>query len=125
MALERLENGFLVGIFPEGTRSPEGDMHAFRPGFLAIVRRTKQPIYPVGIAGAHQIMPRGARWVRPGRVEIVIGDPLTEVDLKEFHENADPGALCELAQSRVMICATEALENLSCRKSNLKSDELR
>ena len=108
VALERLENGFLVGIFPEGTRSPDGQVHNFRPGFLALARRTNQPIYPVGIIGADHVMPRGARWIRPGRIQIVFGSPLNPDELRQMSEISDDSALCEMARERVEQCTVEA-----------------
>jgi len=110
VALERLESGFLVGIFPEGTRSPDGDVHKFRPGFLALLRRTKQPIYPVSVVGANQVMPRGAWWIRPGRVQIVFGSPFSTEDLQQFHTDHDDAALCELARARVAECTRLAVQ---------------
>ena len=108
VATEQLEVGFLVGIFPEGTRSADDDVHRFRPGFIAIVRRTNQPIYPVGIAGVNRIMPRGAWFIRPGRVQVVFGPPLTADEVGQFQTGSDDATLCELARSRVADCAAMA-----------------
>jgi 1-acyl-sn-glycerol-3-phosphate acyltransferase len=122
VALERLENGFLVGIFPEGTRSPDGQVHKFRPGFLALARRTQQPIYPVGIVGADHVMPRGALWIRPGRIQIVFGTPLTVDELRQLSEVNDDAALSEMARSRVEQCTAEAEQLLSSsRLTNAKA----
>ncbi|MBL8808599.1 MAG: 1-acyl-sn-glycerol-3-phosphate acyltransferase [Planctomycetaceae bacterium] len=108
LALERLEEGFLVGIFPEGTRSPDDEVHDFRPGFLALARRTKQPIYPVGLAGTRRVMSRGAWFIRPGRIQVVYGEPLSESDLQQLHDGEDDKALCRLARDRVAFYANEA-----------------
>jgi 1-acyl-sn-glycerol-3-phosphate acyltransferase len=108
VAVERLESGFLVGIFPEGTRSVDGEVRTFRPGFLALARRTQQPIYPVGIVGADRIMPRGAWWIRPGRVQIVFGSPMSASELNQLHTSKDDGKLCELARGRVAACTEMA-----------------
>jgi 1-acyl-sn-glycerol-3-phosphate acyltransferase len=112
VAIDQLEAGYLVGIFPEGTRSASDDVGRFRPGFVAIARRTSQPIYPVGIAGCHRILPKGAWFLRPGRVQIVYGAPLTEGDVSHFRSGNDDAALCELARSRVAECAKTAAELL-------------
>ena len=53
----RLERGFLVGMFPEGTRTADGRLGEFKPGFIALVRRSRLPIVPVGIAGAYEAYP--------------------------------------------------------------------
>src|SRR5258708_14071650 len=65
--LRRLEDGFLVGLFPEGTRSADGTLGIFKPGFAALVRRTNLPIYPVGIAGAQRALGRGSLFLKPHR----------------------------------------------------------
>jgi 1-acyl-sn-glycerol-3-phosphate acyltransferase len=108
-ALERLESGFLVGIFPEGTRTSDGKVGDFRPGFLALARRTQQPIYPVGIVGADRIMPRNSNWIRLGRVDVVIGAPLTLSERQQLHDSVDDGALCRMARSRVEACTQQSL----------------
>jgi 1-acyl-sn-glycerol-3-phosphate acyltransferase len=112
-ALERLQQGFLVGMFPEGTRSSGMDVRAFRPGFLAVARRTELPIHPVGIAGADRVLPRGAWFLRPGRIRVVIGPPLDADDVAALHDpQRDDAALCELVQRRVSACVSEASELL-------------
>jgi 1-acyl-sn-glycerol-3-phosphate acyltransferase len=94
VAIEQLEAGFLVGIFPEGTRSAGNEVGRFRPGFVAIARRTTQPIYPVGIAGFYRLLPKGAWFIRPGRVQVVYGAPLTEEEVSQFRTSRDDHALC-------------------------------
>lgn len=107
LAVERLDQGYLLGIFPEGTRSSGSDVLPFRPGFLAIVRRTKQPVYPVGIFGSGQAMPRGAWFIRPGRTHIVYGPQFTPEELESL-QSGDDTAFCELARRRVAECVAKA-----------------
>ncbi|MFO1000629.1 MAG: lysophospholipid acyltransferase family protein [Planctomycetaceae bacterium] len=108
VALERLESGFLVGIFPEGTRTSDGKVGDFRPGFLALARRTQQPVYPVGIVGADRIMPRNSNWIRPGRVDVVIGAPFTPDELRQLHVSEDDKALCLMARNKVELCTQQS-----------------
>ena len=75
-AMDRLKQGFLVGIYPEGTRS-SGAPKEFRPGFLALVRRAEVPVYPVAVVGADRAMPRNAWFIRPVKVTVVYGKALT------------------------------------------------
>ncbi len=112
LALERLEQGFLIGIFPEGTRSSGTEVRAFRPGFLAMVRRTNQPVYPVGIVGSSRAMPRGAWWIRPGRIQVVYGTPFTPEEMASL-QSGDDAAFCELARQRVSACVAIAQTQLS------------
>ena len=99
-ALQRLENGFLVGIYPEGTRS-SGQPSRFKPGFLSLVRRTPVPVYPVAIIGADRAMPRGAWFVRPATVTVVYGKPLTEQERELLNGGEDDRALAEMMRVKV------------------------
>ncbi len=102
-ALESMEEGFLVGIFPEGTRSHNSELLPFRPGFLALMRRTNQPVYPVGVSGSRRAFPRGAWFIRPARIHITYGKPFTPEELQQL-ETGDDAAFCELARQRVAEC---------------------
>ncbi|MEQ9411288.1 MAG: lysophospholipid acyltransferase family protein [Fuerstiella sp.] len=99
-ALDRVNQGFLVGIFPEGTRS-SGEPQTFRPGFLSLVRRAEAPIYPVAVVGADRVLPRGAWFVRPGKVIIVYGQPLTAEEQEQLCGSGDDKAAAALMQQRV------------------------
>ncbi len=112
LALERLTEGFLIGIFPEGTRSSGTEVRVFRPGFLAMVRRTNQPVYPVGIVGADRVMPRGAWFIRPGKIQVVYGTPFTPEEMAGV-QSGDDAAFCELARQRVSECVALAQTQLN------------
>jgi len=102
-ALESLEEGFLVGIFPEGTRSSNSELLPFRPGFTALMRRTHQPVYPVGVSGSRRALPRGAWFIRPARIHITYGKPFTSEERQQL-ETGNDAAFCELARQRVAEC---------------------
>jgi 1-acyl-sn-glycerol-3-phosphate acyltransferase len=108
-ALKRMEAGFTVGIFPEGTRSQDGSVREFKPGFISLIRRSKLPVYPVGIAGAHLAMARnkGLKW-RP--IRIVVGKALCPQKLIELSKKGREKELIEFARQSVIDCQTEAEE---------------
>jgi 1-acyl-sn-glycerol-3-phosphate acyltransferase len=70
------EHGYSFLLFPEGTRSRDGALQAFRRGgfFLALESRT--PIVPVTIGGTHELMPMGQWYARKGTVTIVFHAPV-------------------------------------------------
>lgn len=107
-ALDRLERGFLVGIFPEGTRSSGDEVAPFRSGFLALARRTRQPIYPVGLAGADHAMPRGSWFIRPATIGVAYGKPFTAEEALDFRGASDRDSLAEFARARVAECQQTA-----------------
>lgn len=107
--VERMQHGFMVGMFPEGTRTHDGSLGEFKPGFLVLLRRTRLPIQPVGIAGAFEAYPRG-HWPRPGRVRVVFGEPWLPEDYEEFCERGREADLVAEVSRRVQDCVQEATE---------------
>lgn len=109
-AVARLKHGFLVGIFPEGTRSGDGAVGEFKPGFLALVRRSGLPVYPVGVAGTHHAMPRGRIALRRRQVCVVFGKPIEVSELAALLKPGREAELVALMRDRVVKCAKEAEE---------------
>jgi len=107
-AIKKMRQGYLVGIFPEGTRSSDGTLMRFRPGFIALIRRADVPVYPVGIAGASAALPRHARFLRPARVRVVFGDPLPPEELVQLCERGQEEKLVAAAEERVAACQRQA-----------------
>jgi 1-acyl-sn-glycerol-3-phosphate acyltransferase len=94
-AMDRLKQGFLVGIYPEGTRS-SGAPKEFRPGFLSLVRRAEVPVYPVAVVGADRAMPRNAWFIRPVRVTVVYGKALTAEQRQRLMDNDAKASAAEI-----------------------------
>lgn len=74
--LKRLRRGELVLIFPEGTRTRDGELAPLKPGFCALVRRGRTAVVPVAIDGAFHAWPRTAKLPRLARIHIEIGEPI-------------------------------------------------
>lgn len=82
LAKRILDEGHVLFVFPEGTRSADGRLQEARDGTSVLALRTDAPILPVGIAGSHGVWPRGQKLPRPGgHVTIRVGTPfrLSEV----------------------------------------------
>ena len=109
-AMRRMEHGFLVGIFPEGTRCEDGSVGEFKPGFVTFIRRSNLPVYPVGIAGAHEAMPRGGLRFLPRRVRVVFGPPLDRAKLDELSAKGRETELVSFARDAVVACQQVAEE---------------
>ncbi len=75
-AIDRLNSGELFGIYPEGTRSPDGRLYRGRTGVGYLALNSGAPVIPVAMIGTEHILPPGHRVPRPGRIEIRIGEPL-------------------------------------------------
>ncbi len=76
-AMRRLKQAEMVLIFPEGTRSSDGTLQPFEPGFIALARRTRVPIVPISIRGASQAWPRDAKWPKPAPVTLSVGPQIS------------------------------------------------
>ncbi len=102
--LKRLRRGEAVLIFPEGTRTSDGQVAPLKPGFAAMARRGRVPLLPVGIDGAFEAWPRTQRW--PGRavIHIVVGEPLLPGDF----ESLDDAALVAELGRRMKMCHAQA-----------------
>src|SRR6478672_4757897 len=75
--LRRLKAGEFVLIFPEGTRTRDGRVAPLKPGFIAVARRSRVPLIPVGLDGAYQAWPRSAAFPHLGHIAVVIGEPIS------------------------------------------------
>jgi 1-acyl-sn-glycerol-3-phosphate acyltransferase len=74
--LRVLARGEVLGIYPEGTRSPDGKMYRGRTGVARMVLKAGVPVIPVAMIDTATIMPIGRRLPRLGRVGVVFGEPL-------------------------------------------------
>ncbi|HLJ96342.1 MAG TPA: lysophospholipid acyltransferase family protein [Gemmataceae bacterium] len=88
--LEQLQEGRVVGIFPEGERTADGQIHPLRPGIHLLIKKLAIPIIPVGIAGAYDAWPRWRAYPIPaplflpagkGTIAVSVGRPL---DSRQF-----------------------------------------
>jgi 1-acyl-sn-glycerol-3-phosphate acyltransferase len=63
-------------VFAEGTRSPDGKIREFKKGGFVTAVRRKIPILPVTVNGSRRILPKKSLAVTPGKIQVVIGDPI-------------------------------------------------
>ncbi len=73
---ELLAGGRSVLLFPEGTRSPDGEIGRFRRGVATIATRSDAPVIPTYVDGAAEAMPKGAARPRRHRIAVTFGAPL-------------------------------------------------
>ena len=75
-AAERIRAGTSVIVFPEGTRSANGNLQAFKSGPFHLAVEAQVPIIPVTVSGSQRVTPKGQIRVERGRVKIVYGKPI-------------------------------------------------
>ena len=76
-AMALLRSGQLFGIYPEGTRSPDGRLYRGRTGVGYLALNSGAPVIPVAMIGTEHVLPPGSKIPRPGKIEIRIGEPLS------------------------------------------------
>ena len=76
-ALGLLQAGELFGIYPEGTRSPDGRLYRGRTGVGWLALASGLPVVPVAMIGTDRILPPGRTIPRLGTIEVRVGKPLT------------------------------------------------
>lgn len=102
--LRRLKRGELVLMFPEGTRTRDGEVGSLHPGICAVARRAKVPIVPVGLDGAYQSWPRHEPRPKLETIHLQIGDPIQPAEVRAL---GDDGLIAEL-RGRMVACQATA-----------------
>lgn len=108
--LKRLKEKELVLIFPEGTRSSDGELLPLKTGFCTLARRAKTPLIPAGIDGPFTIWPRHEKLPhRLAQVCICYGRP---IESSEYENLSDEELTAELA-SRIQECFEKCRKTVS------------
>jgi 1-acyl-sn-glycerol-3-phosphate acyltransferase len=89
-ALGVLEQGKLFGIYPEGTRSPDGRLYRGKTGVARLALASGAPVVPCALIGTDKVQPMGHRFPEKiMRVEVHFGEPM------RFADDADPRAVTD------------------------------
>jgi len=75
-ALKQLDQGWAVGIFLQGTRTPDGRIPEPKLGAALIAAKAQAPLLPVSLWGTHSIFPKGAKVPRSVPLTVRIGEPI-------------------------------------------------
>ena len=82
LAKRILDEGNILFVFPEGTRSPDGALQEAQDGVAVLAMRTGAPIVPLGIAGSNGVWPKGQKLPHPGgHVTVRVGRPFRPMEL--------------------------------------------
>jgi 1-acyl-sn-glycerol-3-phosphate acyltransferase len=106
--LRRLRAGGIVTLFPEGTRSPDGDLGPLKPGIAVLVMRAGVPVVPAGLAGTFEILPRSRLIPVPHPIRIHFGRPILPEDIAGMEAEA----ITALVRDRLRECRLEASAGL-------------
>jgi 1-acyl-sn-glycerol-3-phosphate acyltransferase len=106
--LRRLRAGGIVTLFPEGTRSPDGQLGPIKPGVAVLVSRARVPVVPAGLAGTFELWPRSRLIPVPHPIRIHYGPPILPEDLAGLETDA----ITALIQQRLQESRREAWRGL-------------
>jgi 1-acyl-sn-glycerol-3-phosphate acyltransferase len=79
-AAQSIREGKSVMTFPEGTRSRNGEIKPFKQGTFHLAIKSGVPIVPITIIGSGEIMPKRSLKIKPGKIKLVIGKPISTKD---------------------------------------------
>ncbi|MFZ6006938.1 MAG: AMP-binding protein [Nitrospirota bacterium] len=86
-----LKNKKALCIFPEGGRSFNGNLMEFRKGIGVLAAEMDIPVVPAFIRGTFEALPRGAKFIRPSKIEVFFGEPIgvSDIDMQQKPEGID------------------------------------
>ena len=90
-ALGLLRGGALFGIYPEGTRSPDGRLYRGRTGIGWLAANSGLPVIPVAMSGTDRVLPPGQKVPRVAKIRITVGKPLTFESYRDLPSPAGSG----------------------------------
>jgi len=116
--LRRLRAGGIVTLFPEGTRTTDGELQPMRPGIGTLAARSRVSVVPAGLAGTFEAWPRHCRLPRPHPMHVHYGKPIEPADLVGLN----PEAATALVGAKIAEAVATARAALGGASS--KADEL-
>lgn len=96
---EALLNGDLLGIYPEGTRSPDGRLYRGKLGVAHLALRARVPVIPMALIGTDKVQPIDRNIPRIRRIGLIIGEPL---HFDAYYANADDRFAQRAVTDRIM-----------------------
>lgn len=76
VAAQAIRSGKSVIVFPEGTRTRTGELRPLKKGSFNLALEAGVPVVPMGLQGAYDVLPPGAKRVRPGHYRLRVGQPV-------------------------------------------------
>jgi len=101
-AIATLKEGKVIGLFPEGTRSLDGQMREAKGGIGFLIAKGQVPVVPIYIEGTHQAFPKGASKLCPARLSARVGNPISPEEINAaMPEKGDYAAVGALVMQRI------------------------
>jgi 1-acyl-sn-glycerol-3-phosphate acyltransferase len=113
--LKVLEEGGVLGLAPEGTRSRTGVMQRAKPGVAYLATKTNAPILPIGISGQEKITTEWKHLRRP-RIVVRVGEPLTLPPVHGHHKAEQLQILSDMVMCRIAELVREDLRGVYAKE---------
>lgn len=118
-ALAALKEGKALGLFPEGTRSPDGKIHAAKGGVGFLIAKADVPVVPLHISGTYEALPKGARRLKLARITARFGPAISPEEIcRSMPEKNDYAAVGALVMQRIAALAPAAAEGAAAPHSD-------
>lgn len=104
-AVRLIQDGRIVVIYPEGTRTPDGTLKRGKPGIGVIVAETGCAVIPAHLSGTREVLPPGGKWISVHPVRLTFGPPIdfTEaaqrISGKEFYQHVSRTVMSRIAET--------------------------
>lgn len=104
-AVRLIQDGKIVVIYPEGTRTPDGTLKRGKPGIGVIVAETGCAVIPAHLAGTREVLPPGAKWISVYPVSLTFGPPIDFTEAaqrssgKEFYQYVSRTVMSRIAET--------------------------
>ncbi|MQP30613.1 1-acyl-sn-glycerol-3-phosphate acyltransferase [Rhodococcus erythropolis] len=121
-AIGILDKGGVWGIYPEGTRSPDGCLYKGKTGAIRVALETGAPVIPVVVHGGDAVNPPGTRMWRFSKVRITVGEP---IDFSRYRELRGYQAVVRAATDELMsvLCDQSGQEYVDVYGADVKSGD--
>ena len=113
-AIKLLKDGGALCLFPEGTRTSDGQLQKPKGGVGFMIAKAGVPVVPAYVQGTFQAYPRGAKWIRPCKVTVYYGEPIMPAELAPYCTDRDGyDKVAELVMTRIAALKANAETGLS------------
>jgi 1-acyl-sn-glycerol-3-phosphate acyltransferase len=82
LSIKTLKEGKAISMFPEGTRTEDGELQEAKGGIGFIIEKSGCVVVPTYIDGSYKAHPKGTKFVKPCKVTITYGKPITQEDFQ-------------------------------------------
>ena len=99
--IEVLSEGGVIGLYPEGTRSPDGRLYRGRTGVARLALRSRSVVIPVGLVGSREVMPKDSKLPKLwGHVKVRFGEP---IDFERYYEAEEDRFILRTMTDEIMF----------------------